>query len=34
MRAIVVSRTGGPEVLELVQVARPEPGPGELLVRV
>ena len=34
MRAIRVSATGGPEVLELVELPRPEPGPGELLVRV
>ena len=34
MRAIVVERFGGPEVLELKQIDRPEPGPGELLVRV
>ena len=34
MRAIVVTRSGGPEVLELQDVAVPEPGPGELLVDV
>src|SRR5690606_19719820 len=34
MRAIVVERFGGPEGLELKEVPRPEPGPGELLVRV
>jgi len=34
MRAIVVERFGGPEVLELKEIERPEPGPGELLVRV
>lgn len=34
MRAIVVERFGGPEVLELKEIDRPEPGPGELLVRV
>lgn len=34
MRAIVVERFGGPEVLQLKQMERPEPGPGELLVRV
>ena len=32
MRAIVVTRSGGPEVLELQDVPAPEPGPGELLV--
>ncbi|MGH7460489.1 MAG: quinone oxidoreductase family protein [Longimicrobiales bacterium] len=34
MRAIVAGLTGGPEVLELEEVARPDPGPDELLVRV
>jgi NADPH:quinone reductase-like Zn-dependent oxidoreductase len=35
MRAIVWRRTGAPaEVLELVDLARPEPGPGQVLVRV
>ena len=34
MRAIQVSRTGGPEVLELVDLPRPQPKPGEVLVRV
>ncbi len=34
MRAIRVSRTGGPEVMELSQIAAPEPGPGEGRVRV
>ena len=34
MRAIVVERFGDPDVLELKQIDRPEPGPGELLVRV
>lgn len=34
MRAVVAQRPGGPEVLELVDVPEPEPGPGELLVRV
>jgi enoyl reductase len=33
-RAIVFSRYGGPEVLELVDVEPPEPGPRELRVRV
>jgi len=32
-RAIVISRFGGPEVLELQEVAVPEPGPGEARVR-
>ena len=34
MRAVVVTRFGGPEVLELQDVPAPEPGPGELLVDV
>ncbi len=34
MRAVVVTRNGGPEVLELQQVPDPVPGQGELLVRV
>ncbi len=33
MKAIQISRTGGPEVLELVELPVPEPGPGEVLVR-
>ncbi len=34
MRAVVYDRFGGPEVLEEREVPRPEPGPGEVLVRV
>ncbi len=34
MRAIVVHETGGPEKLNLEEVAEPTPGPGELLVEV
>ena len=34
MRAIVYRRTGGPEVLELVERPAPEPAHGEVLVRV
>ena len=34
VRAIVVTRHGGPEVLELQDVPAPEAGPGELLVNV
>lgn len=33
MRAIRIARTGGPDVLELAEVERPAPGPGEILVR-
>ena len=34
MRAVVVHETGGPEVLRLEEVPEPQPGAGELLVRV
>ncbi len=34
MRAVVVERPGGPEALTLVELAVPEAGPGEVLVRV
>jgi NADPH2:quinone reductase len=33
-RAVVYRRNGGPEVLELVEREVPEPGPGELRVRI
>lgn len=34
MRAVVIARSGGPEVLEVREVSVPQPGPGEVLVRV
>ncbi len=34
MRAIRIREPGGPEVLEPVELPIPEPGPGELLIRV
>jgi len=34
MRAMVFRSFGGPEVLELAEVPRPQPRPGEVLVRV
>lgn len=34
MKTIQISRFGGPEVLEPVEVARPLPGPGQALIRV
>ncbi|MCP3956438.1 MAG: zinc-binding dehydrogenase [bacterium] len=34
MKAIVADAPGGPEVLELRKIQVPEPGPGQLLVRV
>jgi len=33
-RAVIASRPGGPEVLQIVERPRPVPGEGELLVRV
>lgn len=33
MRAIQFSRTGGPDVLELVEVDTPSPAPGQVLIR-
>jgi NADPH2:quinone reductase len=34
MRAMVMPRFGGPELFEESNIERPEPGPGEVLVRV
>ena len=34
MRAIQIKEFGGPEVLELVELPDPEPGPGEVRIRV
>ena len=34
MRAIQVSRFGGPEVLEVVDLPAPVPGPGQVLIEV
>jgi NADPH2:quinone reductase len=34
MKAIRVSRFGGPEALELDEIERPSPGPGQALVRL
>jgi NADPH2:quinone reductase len=34
MRAIQMTEFGGPEVLRLADLPRPEPGPGEVLIRV
>ena len=34
MRAVVAQRPGGPEILELVDLPDPHPGPDEVLVRV
>ena len=34
MRAIQISKTGGPEVLEVVEIPAPVAGAGQVLVRV
>src|SRR6202040_4247328 len=34
MRAIQMTEFGGPEVLALAELPRPEPQPGEVLIRV
>jgi len=34
MKAVVITRFGGPEVLEIRDVPKPEPGPNEVLVHV
>ena len=34
MRAIVVRKGGGPDVLTLEEVPDPEPGEGQVLIRV
>ena len=34
MKAIRVHKFGGPEVLQLDEIADPKPGPGQVLVRI
>ncbi len=34
MKAIQISEAGGPEVLKLVELPIPEPGPGQALIRI
>ncbi|MET0763114.1 MAG: alcohol dehydrogenase catalytic domain-containing protein, partial [Thermoleophilaceae bacterium] len=34
MRAVQIQEFGGPEVLQVVDLARPEPGEGQVLVEV
>ncbi|HWG22336.1 MAG TPA: quinone oxidoreductase [Terracidiphilus sp.] len=34
MKAIQIRATGGPEVLELVDLPIPQPGPGQVLIRI
>jgi NADPH2:quinone reductase len=33
MKAVQIKKVGGPEVIELVDLPKPSPGPGEVLVR-
>jgi NADPH2:quinone reductase len=33
MRALSITRPGGPEVLEIIEIPRPTPGPGKVLIR-
>lgn len=33
MKAVIINKYGGPEVLEYVDVVTPEPGPGEILIK-
>ena len=34
MRAVIARGSGGPEVLQVVERPVPQPGPGEILVKV
>jgi len=34
MRAVVISKFGGPEVLKIEELPTPQPGPSEILVRI
>ena len=34
MRAIQIKKTGGPEVMELVELPVPQPGAGQVLVKI
>jgi NADPH:quinone reductase-like Zn-dependent oxidoreductase len=34
MRAVQITRFGGPKVLDVVDIAEPEPGPGQQLYDV
>jgi NADPH2:quinone reductase len=34
MKAIQIFKTGGPEVLQLAELPIPEPGPGQVLIRI
>ena len=34
MKAVALNSFGGPEVLKVIDVAKPEPGPGEILIKI
>ena len=34
MKAVAITKPGGPEVLKLEEIATPAPGPGEILIKV
>jgi len=34
MRAMIIDRCGGPEVMHLAQIETPEPGPGEVVIKL
>ncbi|HBX71558.1 MAG TPA: NADP-dependent oxidoreductase, partial [Halieaceae bacterium] len=34
MYAMIIERTGGPEVFQYAEIDTPEPGPGEVVVQV
>jgi len=34
MRAMTIDRCGGPEVMRLAQIETPEPGPGEVVIKL
>src|SRR4051812_30804990 len=34
MKAVVITRFGGPDVLEIQDVPKPEPGPEEIVIHV
>jgi NADPH2:quinone reductase len=34
MRAIQITKTGGPEVLAFRELPTPEPGPGQVLIQI
>ena len=34
MHAMIINETGGPDVLQYGEIETPEPGPGELRIRV